>query len=113
MLNDMDLGELKSLKKQIENSVDNFEKRRASETIEQMNAIAKSAGYSSAKAVFEAYATGKGGTKSPIKYRHPEDETKTWTGRGRIPQWIHEHEENGGSREDFLLEKQQELAEAA
>ena len=28
------------------------------------------------------------GVKVPVKYRHPEDPDKTWTGRGVTPKWM-------------------------
>ncbi|MFR6359653.1 MAG: H-NS family nucleoid-associated regulatory protein [Sutterella wadsworthensis] len=31
---------------------------------------------------------------------------KTWTGHGRTPNWIKEHEANGGNRSDFLVNKE-------
>lgn len=31
---------------------------------------------------------------------------KTWTGHGRTPNWIKEHEANGGSRRDLLVNKE-------
>lgn len=40
------------------------------------------------------------------KYRHPENETLTWSGRGRKPRFIVEHEEAGGNIEDFLINKE-------
>ena len=41
--------------------------------------------------------------KGEVKYRHPENGDITWTGRGRQPAWIKEHEAKGGSREDFAI----------
>lgn len=38
------------------------------------------------------------------KFRNPETEV-TWTGKGKTPKWIKDHEEGGGSREDFLINK--------
>lgn len=38
-----------------------------------------------------------------VKYRHPSKPNLVWSGRGRPPRWVLEHEENGGSREDLLL----------
>lgn len=35
------------------------------------------------------------------KYAGPNG--KTWSGRGRTPTWIVEHEAQGGSRDDFLI----------
>ena len=42
--------------------------------------------------------------KTPVapKYRKGEN---TWTGRGRAPIWITEHEANGGKRDDLLIVK--------
>ena len=28
------------------------------------------------------------GVKVPVRYRHPEDSEKTWTGRGVMPVWL-------------------------
>lgn len=36
------------------------------------------------------------------RYRHPETGA-TWTGRGRAPRWIVDHEANGGTRGDFSI----------
>jgi DNA-binding protein H-NS len=41
------------------------------------------------------------GQAAPVKYRSPEGET--WTGRGRVPQWLQALEEQGRSREEFLV----------
>lgn len=35
------------------------------------------------------------------KYRSPEG--KTWTGRGKPPKWVAQHETQGRSREDFRI----------
>ena len=37
------------------------------------------------------------------KYRHPENFELTWSGRGRTPKWIADHEANGGNREDYAI----------
>jgi len=43
-------------------------------------------------------------TKTPAvpKYRDPEG--REWSGKGARPKWIREYEENGGNREDYLIE---------
>ncbi len=43
------------------------------------------------------------GIKVPIKYRHPEDPTKVWTGRGVTPKWMQELLNNGLSKEDCAV----------
>lgn len=39
----------------------------------------------------------------PVMYAFGD---KTWTGHGRTPNWIKEHEANGGNRSDFLVNKE-------
>ncbi len=39
----------------------------------------------------------------PAKYQHPENPAKTWSGRGRQPDWIKEAVAKGQAMEDFLI----------
>lgn len=41
------------------------------------------------------------GTKVAIKYRHPDDSSKTWTGRGVAPKWMQELLSAGRDRAEF------------
>lgn len=58
-----------------------------------------------------AYNTKKtadgGGTKTPSapKFKHPENDTITYSGRGRKPQWFLDYIANGGSEKDILIKK--------
>ncbi|HEX5513783.1 MAG TPA: H-NS histone family protein [Gammaproteobacteria bacterium] len=47
-----------------------------------------------------AAAAGKG----VVKFRHPSDESKTWSGRGRKPAWIKEWEAEGRSLDELLVD---------
>jgi len=42
-------------------------------------------------------------TKSPPKYRNPDDPEKTWTGKGRKPGWIVKALEKGKKLKDFEI----------
>ena len=42
-------------------------------------------------------------SKLPAKYRHPEDPTLTWTGKGRRPRWLHEALDTGMDLEAFSV----------
>ncbi len=46
--------------------------------------------------------------RAPVapKYRHPENPSETWSGRGRKPKWVEAHLEAGGNMEDLLINKQ-------
>ena len=41
------------------------------------------------------------GVKVPVKYRHPEDPEKTWTGRGVMPVWLQTLINAGHDRSEF------------
>ncbi len=41
------------------------------------------------------------GAKVAIKYRHPDDPSKTWTGRGVAPKWMQELQGAGYQRSEF------------
>lgn len=38
-----------------------------------------------------------------VKYRHRTDGTKTWGGRGKRPQWVHDWLAGGGTLEALLI----------
>ena len=39
------------------------------------------------------------------KYRNPEDETQTWTGRGRTPRWLQKKLDDDHEKEEYLIQK--------
>lgn len=39
--------------------------------------------------------------KVAIKYRHPKDSSKAWTGRGMMPTWMRELIDQGHDRSEF------------
>jgi DNA-binding protein H-NS len=39
------------------------------------------------------------------KYRNPQNQTETWSGRGREPKWLQHQIAAGKSREDFLIDR--------
>ncbi|MGZ4975583.1 MAG: H-NS histone family protein [Methylobacter sp.] len=41
------------------------------------------------------------GSKVAVKYRHPDDHNKTWTGRGVAPKWMQELLNAGHDRSEF------------
>jgi DNA-binding protein H-NS len=47
---------------------------------------------------------GKTGTAGTVRFRHPDDAGKTWSGRGRKPGWIKEWEGAGKSLEVLRVE---------
>lgn len=43
------------------------------------------------------------GKKVAPKYRNPKEPDQTWTGRGRAPVWVREHEDKHGNRKGLEI----------
>ncbi|OSP55365.1 H-NS family nucleoid-associated regulatory protein [Pseudoruegeria sp. SK021] len=99
-LSKLSLEELKILQSNVKKAIDSFEDRRRKEAIAVVEAKAREMGFS----VSDLYGTSKK-DKLPLppKYRHPEDPSRTWSGRGRKPHWINEATANGQSLDEFLI----------
>lgn len=50
-----------------------------------------------------AGAAKANGAGSPARFRNPDDESQTWSGRGRRPRWVHEAEAKGRSLADMEI----------
>lgn len=77
--------------------------RRLKELRSEVEALLAKDGFTIADLV-----DGKGGRKAakpkqPAKYRHPENASLTWSGRGRQPQWFKDHIGGGGKAEDLAI----------
>lgn len=103
-LGDWSLDELKALQKNVGKAVENFEARRKSEAIAQLEAKAKEMGFSLAE--LTGIATGPKTRKAAeAKYQHPENASVTWSGRGRRPQWIKDAIAKGQTLASYLIGK--------
>ncbi len=71
------------------------------EVIEEIKKLAASVNLS--VEIHEEKKSSRKGIKVPIKYRHPEDPTKVWTGRGVTPKWMQELLNTGYSKEDCAV----------
>lgn len=90
-LEEMSLTELKDLQKATAAAIHSSEERRIAEARIKLEAVAREFGVKLEDIVGSA-SKGKGKAKSRSaiapKFRHPEDPTLTWSGRGRRPAWF-------------------------
>ena len=98
-LNTLTLKELKKLRKDVDKTIADFEDRKKREALAELEKKAAEMGFS----LSDLANVGKVKKVNPPKYRDPNDSDQTWTGRGRIPQWMKEFEAAGGSRADTLI----------
>ena len=98
-LSSYSLDELKARQKDVAKAVNSFEARKRAEALAKLEAAAKDAGFSLTELL------GSKAAKAPSvpKYRHPENPTKTWSGRGRRPNWFVEALNDGASEADLLI----------
>lgn len=99
-LDSLSKEELQKLRKETEKKLKDYDQRRRAEARAAAEKAVKDYGYS----LEDLVGGGKrGATKSVARYRHPENASTTWTGRGRKPGWVISHLENGGSLEDLRI----------
>ncbi|WP_370160381.1 H-NS histone family protein [Limimaricola soesokkakensis] len=103
-LSDLDLDELKKLHKETATAIQTYEARRRQDALAAAEAAAKSAGFS-LKDLIGVSAGKPSKSINPPKYRNPADDTKTWSGRGRQPQWIKDALAANKPLDDFLIGK--------
>ncbi len=103
-LSSLTLDELKKLQKDVNKAVETYEDRRKQEARSAAEAVAREMGFSLSELTHGSGKKGKTKTPNPPKYRHPENPSLTWSGRGRQPAWIKEALENGTSLDEFLIE---------
>lgn len=95
------LEELKQLQKDIDAAIKSYEARKLAEARAKLEAMAAEMGVTLAEVVG---TSGKGKKPAaPPKYRHPENPTLTWTGRGRQPEWFKEAIASGASADDLKI----------
>ena len=97
----MSLDELKALEKDVGAAIKSYEARKLAEARDVLTAKAKDLGVS-IEEVFGAKANKAKKSIEP-KYRHPENASLTWSGRGRQPEWFKEAIEAGSAKEDLLI----------
>ena len=106
-LDSLSLSELKSLQRDLVKAIDRAEKRERKEALDKLETQAREMGFTLSELLAIKEGTGRKAMtpKAPSepKYRHPENPSITWTGRGRKPNWIKEGLAQGKSMEDFLI----------
>ncbi len=96
------LDELKQIRKDVDVAIRSFEERERKKALAALEAKAAEMGFSLSDLTGGA---GKARKVNPPKFRHPDDATKTWSGRGRQPAWIKDILAAGGSLDDYLIRK--------
>ncbi len=95
------ISDLQALKKQIDKEIESRRQRERDEAVKQIRAIAEKAGFSLDELV--TARRGRRRSSAPVKYRDPQNASRTWAGRGRKPRWLEEELAKGRKLEDFAV----------
>jgi DNA-binding protein H-NS len=97
----LSLKELRQLQKDLTKAISTYEDRHKAEARAKLEAFAKEMGYSLA----DLMGCEVKPTRAPAaaKYRHPENPSLTWSGRGRKPLWFVAALEAGKSADDLAI----------
>ena len=99
-LSSMSISELRDLQQQIPLELKRREAQDKIIILNEVRAFAKARGYALEELVTkEVKVKTPSGNKVKVKYRHPEDSTLEWTGRGRKPKWVEAWLANGNGIE--------------
>ena len=101
---ELQLEELVNLKSEVEHLIGQKQKEQKKDLYAKMFEMAKAAGFPSVEAFVASQGGGSRaprsdkGVKMPPKYQN-KDKTKTWSGKGRKPDWVVQHLAAGGEIE--------------
>jgi|SRR5690349_21975936 len=75
--------------------------------IKQLRAVLKkfNLGLPDVKIALEGRSSNLKGSKVKPKYRNPDKQSETWSGRGRMPLWMVAMVKKGKKPNDFLIKK--------
>ncbi len=102
-LEGLTVEELESLKLDVEKAIVEAKVRRKKEALAAVQAQAREFGFDLKDLVNDTPSAKSPRSSTPAKYRHPENDALTWSGRGRKPAWFTEALEQGMKQEDLLI----------
>ena len=103
-LAEFSIAELNLLLVDIPKEISKREKGEKARIRKELEAFAAAQGYSLEELLGDAGATAKrAGKPVATKYRHPDEPSLTWSGRGRQPKWISEFLAKGGKIESLAI----------
>ena len=96
----LSVEEIKALQDKLE---DSLKEREAAELQDIVSKIQDLVAISSYEMQEVLSILQEGLEAKKVRYQHPTDSKLTWSGRGRMPLWLHELIEDGNNKEDYFM----------
>ena len=95
-LSSLTVAQLRDLQQQIPAELKRREVQEKANILNEVRAFAKARGFALEELVGKEVKIKVPTGKVKVKYRHPENASLEWTGRGRQPKWVAEWLTKGG-----------------
>ncbi len=95
-LSSLTVAQLRDLQQQIPAELKRREVQEKANILNEVRAFAKARGFALEELVSKEAKIKAPTGKVKVKYRHPENASLEWTGRGRQPKWVAEWLTKGG-----------------
>ncbi|MGE3149386.1 MAG: H-NS family nucleoid-associated regulatory protein [Pseudorhodoplanes sp.] len=106
-LDKLSIKQLQDLKLRVDRLISSRHENERSNLREKFRSMAEQAGFSLQDIVGTMRQTKSrvSGAKAKVaaKYANPKDPTQTWSGRGRMPNWLSERVKSGAKVTDFRI----------
>jgi len=102
-LSSLTVAQLRDLQQQIPAELKRREVQEKANILNEVRAFAKARGFALEELVGKEAKIKAPTGKVKVKYRHPENASLEWTGRGRQPKWVAEWQAKGGSLESLTV----------
>lgn len=102
-LSSLTLAELRDLQQQIPAELKRREVQEKANILNEVRAFAKARGFALEELVGKEVKIKVPTGKVKVKYRHPENASLEWTGRGRQPKWVAEWLAKGGALDSLTV----------
>lgn len=96
--------ELQWLKKDIDKELTSRRKMDAKKAQKELKSVAERYGFTLNELV-SGQTAKPARSKGDVRFRHPQDSNKSWSGRGRKPVWIKEWEASGRILDELRVEQ--------
>lgn len=94
-LSTLAMSELRKLQDKVQHELNSREREDLNKAREQIMVIAQQAGIPLKQLILDGLHPRA--AKVAVRYRHPDNATEQWTGRGRQPLWVKRWVESGKS----------------
>jgi len=103
-LSKLSIPELEDLGKEIQTEIVNRKEAEKQRVLDQIRELAGSIGMTPEELLGRQVKARAGTATVAAKYRHPDDPSQTWSGRGKRPTWVNDALAAGKTLDDLAVE---------